>query len=836
MACDNLANPEPVQYTISFNSHGGSAVEAVTAIKGTLVPKPIDPARAGFAFAGWFNAETGGTEYAWPHTLTAGITMHAQWTAVQTYTLAFDTHGGSAVAVITQNEGTQVARPADPAKDGFVITGWFDAETGGTEYAWPHTLNADVTMHAQWTAAYTVTFDSHDGTAVAAITQAADTQVSRPADPTKDGLVITGWFDAETGGTEYTWPHTLNADVTMHAQWAPVYTVTFDSHDGTAVAAITQAANTQISRPADPTKDGFILSGWYNAETDGTAYVWPHTLSANVTMHAQWTAAPPIQYTVTFHTDGGNAAPEPQTVVKGETATEPALVAAIPYDADAGLYRHVITWHTDAAYTAPWDFNTPVTGDLDLYSNGTISPVDLSGQSGDHILAKALRSLAEQSSTANYTILLDAGNYSLPGIPDGGQANISMANAVITLLGKAPVEINLSSNGSLLRVDAGELVLDNHIALKGLSSNTVPLVYVDGTYASLTMKAGAKISGNSVSSFFYGGGVHISGGNFTMSGGEISGNSISALPSSVYGGGVYVSGGNFTMSGGKISGNSVRYTGYGGGVYIADGNFTMSGGEISGNSGTSYGGGVSVGSNGSFTLSSGEISGNSGAYGGGVYTVHGSFTLSNGEIFDNTVTYQGGGVYVLYGSFTQSGGKIFNNTATLVGGGGVYICGSDSLLSGGEISDNHAVDGGGVYIEGGLVDSFTQSGGKISGNSASSCGGGLYVWNNGRFILSGGEISGNSAADQGGGLYIGRSNGVCSKTGGGVIYGSDAAEFSLKNTAGSGNTNGHAVFYMDYESSSTTYYYYRDTTLDENDDISTLKLPASGADHNWTKK
>jgi hypothetical protein len=554
---------------------------------------------------------------------------------------------------------------------------------------------------------------------------------------------------------------------------------------------------------------------------------------------------PETQYTVTFHTDGGSAAPEPQIVTAGETATEPALVAAIPYDADPGLYRHIIAWHTDATYTAPWDFNTPVAGDLDLYSNGTAFPIDLSGQSGDHILAKALRSLAEQSPTANYTIVLDAGNYSLPGIPDSGQANISMANAVITLLGKAPVEINLSSNGSLFRIDAGELVLDNHIALKGLSSNTTSLVYVDGTYASLTMKAGAKIFGNTVSSpssRVYGGGVYVSGGNFTMSGGEISGNSVSAFPSSVYGGGVYVNSGNFTMSGGEISGNSAPSTGYGGGVYISDCNFTMSGGEISGNSGTN-GGGVSVGSNGSFTLSNGEISGNSGVYGGGVHTVHGSFTLSNGEISGNSATSYGGGVYVIYSSFTQSGGKISNNTATLKGGGGVYIIiGSDRLLSisGGEISDNHAVDGGGVYIEGGLGDSLTQSGGKISGNTASSYGGGVYAWNNGNFTQSGGEISGNSAADQGGGLYIGRSNGVCSKTGGGVIYGSDAAESSLKNTAGSGNTNGHAVFYMDYWSSSATYYYYRDITLDEDDDINTLNLPASATgaydETNWIKK
>jgi parallel beta-helix repeat protein/predicted outer membrane repeat protein len=86
-----------------------------------------------------------------------------------------------------------------------------------------------------------------------------------------------------------------------------------------------------------------------------------------------------------------------------------------------------------------------------------------------------------------------------------------------------------------------------------------------------------------------------SSGTFTMSGGEISGNT-----ASYYGGGVYVSG-TFTMSGGEISGNTASSTS-GGGVYVY-GTFTMSGGEISGNTASGsggYGGGVCVSSSGTF--------------------------------------------------------------------------------------------------------------------------------------------------------------------------------------------------------------------------------------------
>jgi uncharacterized repeat protein (TIGR02543 family) len=118
---DDDGTPPPVQYTLTFNTHGGSAVQSVTADPGTTVNKPADPARGGYTFLGWFSAETGGTAYTWPHTLNADVTMHAQWwdnsiPPPAQYTLTFNSHSGSAVAVITANAGTAVNKPADPAR------------------------------------------------------------------------------------------------------------------------------------------------------------------------------------------------------------------------------------------------------------------------------------------------------------------------------------------------------------------------------------------------------------------------------------------------------------------------------------------------------------------------------------------------------------------------------------------------------------------------------------------------------------------------------------------------------------------------------------------------
>jgi uncharacterized repeat protein (TIGR02543 family) len=751
----------PVQYTITFSSHGGTDVTAITQNAGTPVPRPVpDPAKDGYTFLGWFSAESGGAAYTWPHTLTANVTMHAQWwnnadgLPPAQYTITFNTHGGSAVTAVPGYAGTAIAKPApDPARAGYTFTGWFSTETGGTEYAWPHTLTGNLTMHAQWQAVpvYTITFNSHGGSNVAAITQNAGTQVSKPSlDPVKSGYTFTGWFSDETGGTKYEWPYTLTGNLTMHAQWqaVPVYTITFSSHGGTDVTAITQNAGTPVPRPVpDPVKDGYTFLGWYSAETGGTAYTWPHTLTASVTMHAQWQVVPVNIDTEDF----------------GPSA---AIAATF-----------------DIATRGNW--------------NAALAAIQAGGNNKNYVI----------NLTDDVTYIL--------GI-SGSATFGSVTGVIVSLRGNKSLELtpfaNASGdgNGSLLRIGDQQTLILRESSLVGKKDNIAALVTVLSG-GSFTMRSG-KISGNSITApSAYGSGVNVSG-SFTMSGGEISGNS-SITTISSFGGGVYVyASGSFTMSGGEISGNSSNTTTvcFGGGVSVSGGDFTMTGGEISGNT-ASEGGGVFVYGGGDFTMSGGEISGNSsspsGYGGGGVSVSSGDFTMSDGEISGNTAS-KGGGVLVFDGDFTMSGGEISGNTATSYGGGGVYVSDGDLTMSGGEISGNSATeDGGGVYVSDG---DFAMSGGEISGNSATSYGGGVYLQNN--------------------------DNGYFSKTGGGVIYGSNTTG-SLRNTAGHGNTWGHALYYQAGDYPYT--FYYRDTTLNAGDNISTddtLPDDSGQTVGNWTKQ
>jgi len=104
------------KYTITFNTDGGSTIEAITADFGAAVTAPAAPSKTGHTFAGW-DKEV-------PATMPAeNVTLTAKWT-VNKYTITFNTDGGSAIEAITADFGAAVTAPADPTKDGYTFEGW----------------------------------------------------------------------------------------------------------------------------------------------------------------------------------------------------------------------------------------------------------------------------------------------------------------------------------------------------------------------------------------------------------------------------------------------------------------------------------------------------------------------------------------------------------------------------------------------------------------------------------------------------------------------------------------------------------------------------------------
>ena len=123
------------QYTVTVKPENGKADITITQDYGTAITAPADPTREGYQFNGW--------DKAFPTTMPAeNLTITAKW-KVNSYTITFDTTGGSEIAPITQDYGTAIVAPADPTREGYTFIGW-DMEI-------PTTMPAEnITLKARW--------------------------------------------------------------------------------------------------------------------------------------------------------------------------------------------------------------------------------------------------------------------------------------------------------------------------------------------------------------------------------------------------------------------------------------------------------------------------------------------------------------------------------------------------------------------------------------------------------------------------------------------------------------------------------------------------------------
>ena len=328
--------------TVNFDSNGGSTIESQTVAYGKTLT-PVIPTKSGYTFAGWY---LGDTKYDFAAPVTENLTLTAKWTT-NTYTITFDTDGGSEIDPITQDYGTAVTAPADPTRTGYTFAGWTPEI--------PATMPAEnMTIQANWTVnQYTITFDTDGGSAIDPITQDYGTAVTAPADPTRTGYTFAGWTPEI--------PATMPAEnMTIKAKWTVnQYTITFDTDGGSAIAPITQDYGTAVTAPADPTRTGYTFAGW-------TPEIPAAMPAEDLTIKAKWTVN---TYTITYDLDGGTAEGNPAsyTVESGAiTLAEPAKPgytftgwSGTDLEGADNLDVTIPAGSTgDRSYTAHWQVNT----------------------------------------------------------------------------------------------------------------------------------------------------------------------------------------------------------------------------------------------------------------------------------------------------------------------------------------------------------------------------------------------------------------------------------------------------------------------------------------------
>lgn len=207
--CKNIAAQCTVTFQLNYGSEGTYTTLKVA--KGDTITAPKAPTRSGYTFSSW-SEKTSGSAFDFKTPIEKDITLYAQWNKKSsgssgggtyvppaTYTVSFDSTGGSPVDSQTINKSDRITRPENPEKDGYVFAGWYMSREYSQEFDFYNTnISGDTVLYARWVDATDTTDSDRDG-----LTDAVEEYfVTDPLKQDTDGDGLSDYFEIAHSQTD----------------------------------------------------------------------------------------------------------------------------------------------------------------------------------------------------------------------------------------------------------------------------------------------------------------------------------------------------------------------------------------------------------------------------------------------------------------------------------------------------------------------------------------------------------------------------------------------------------------------------------------------------------
>ena len=376
-------------FTVKFDANGGTGSMADQSFtydtEQPLTKNAFE--RDGYIFLRWNRASDGSDrEYEDGATVknmtgeqNGSVTLYAQWE--REYTITYELDGGSLPEGVT-NPGTYTAKSEDitltnPEKEGYTFAGWTGSNgtTPETAVTIAKGSTGDKTYTAVWTAnSYKISFNANGGTGTMAD---LDCEYGKSYALTANAFtngekIFAGWNTAADGsGKDYADGATVEnltakdgETVTLYAQWAQEFTITYNLDGGSLSKGVTNPATYTDKSDnftlKNPTKKGYAFLGWTGS--NGTEPQKEVTVlkgsTGDLTFTANWIKA----YKVTYLPGDGTGSMAPSTDIYGEytlrtcgfTAPEGKVFSGWQYGNSVVRAGTVITVTGNVTVTAVW--------------------------------------------------------------------------------------------------------------------------------------------------------------------------------------------------------------------------------------------------------------------------------------------------------------------------------------------------------------------------------------------------------------------------------------------------------------------------------------------------
>lgn len=306
-----------------------------------------------------------------------------------TYSVTFETNGGSLIETQIVKKDDTVQKPLNPVKEGYVFDEWTYL---GKTYDFNLKVVSDLKLVAKWTKlddnieTFNIEFDTDGGSIISKQIVIKGNKVEKPIDPTKDGYNFVGWI---LNDEIYDFDSIVEKDLKLKAKWEKIkisnsntpnntsngnnsnsgnngnnnkpstpqkktFTVTFNLNGGIGTSTQTVVEGNKATRPNNPSRNGYNFAGW---QLNGKEYDFNTIVTSNITLEAKWVEVKKNNYTVTFNSNGGSGVSS-QTVVEGSKVSKPNAPTKSGYNFKGWLLNG-----------KTYDFNSSITGNITLVAN-----------------------------------------------------------------------------------------------------------------------------------------------------------------------------------------------------------------------------------------------------------------------------------------------------------------------------------------------------------------------------------------------------------------------------------------------------------------------------------
>ena len=266
------------EYTIIFDSDGGTEINERIIKKGDIIPAPSVPIKKGYKFIGW---TLDGEAFDFATIVKENITLVAEWEAIdieseqlEKFTIDFDTKGGSKVISQEVLENEQIIKPLDPTKKGYQFICWMN---NNIKWDFADIVTKDITLIAQW--------EVIDDDLVKVQKNMKETEKETKKETEKESKDVKNKEDKGKEETKET-----------------KYTITFNTMGGNSLKGQTIIKGKKVIIPEEPIRDGYKFIGWL---LNNNLYDFNNEVNSDFELVAKWEQLDVYTYTTEkFGEDG----------------------------------------------------------------------------------------------------------------------------------------------------------------------------------------------------------------------------------------------------------------------------------------------------------------------------------------------------------------------------------------------------------------------------------------------------------------------------------------------------------------------------------------------------